>query len=250
MHRSNHHDLGISPTATHQSSRTHDGNRTARSSVHSLMNALTRSLSTWPRFMLAAGVATALLFAACADEDTVSTSTPDVTTPATTAAGPLTEIATVTGGGTDPSEIKGPPALTASGGGVEGPLGVGTYCWSETAPGASGPAGVCADAIGIITTPQVFAVSAGTTFEVTGFGASQPTSGTALVWPNSIASQAVGAFARAWTPEGDSVATLDVGVEGDAVSFVADLEPGAYVVGLSLQFPDGDVQYGLVIEVQ
>jgi hypothetical protein len=126
---------------------------------------------------------------------------------------------------------------------------VGTYCWTETAPGATGGAGICADAIGVITTPQIFSVPADTTFEVTGFGESEPTSGTALVWPDSIPSQSVGAFAQAWMPEGDPQ-TLDVTVDGDSVSFVADLDAGRYVVALGLLFPEGDVQYGLVVEVQ
>jgi len=211
------------------------------------MKALTRPLSTWPRIAIAVGAAAALLLGACADEDTDPTSTPEITATAWVVP---TEIATVVGGGTAPSEIKGPPSLMASGEGVEGPLGLGTYCWSETAPGASGSAGICADAIGIITTPQVFAVPAGTTFEVTGFEEFEPTSGTALVWPDTIPSQSVGAFAQAWMPGGESQASLDVTIDGDTVSFTADLEAGTYVVGLSLFFPEGDVQYGLVIEVQ
>jgi hypothetical protein len=201
---------------------------------------------------IAVGAATVLLFAACTDDGgDDATSTPDTTaTPTATASVAPTGVATVVGGGTDPGELQGPPSLMASGNGVEGPLGVGTYCWSETAPGASGGAGICADAIGIITTPQVFTVPAGTTFEVSGFGEFEPTSGTALVWPDSIPSQPAGAFAQAWMPDGDAATTLDVAIEGDAVSFVADLEPGSYVVGLSLNFAEGDVQYGLVIEVQ
>jgi len=211
------------------------------------MKTLTTSISSWPRIAIAVGAATVLLFAACSDGEGDSTPTPEAAT--ATASVPLTEIATVTGGGTDPSELKGPPPLMASGAGVEGPIGVGTYCWSEKSPGASGGAGICADAIGIITTPQIFAVPAGTTFEVTGFDEFQPTSGTALAWPGSIPSQSVGAFAQAWMPEGDSQ-SLDVSVGGEAVSFVADLEPGRYVVALGLLFPEGDVQYGLVIEVR
>jgi hypothetical protein len=214
------------------------------------MKTITSPLSTWPRVVLAAGVAAVLLLGACSDDKSDPTSTPETMTPTATESNPLTDVATVTGGGTDPSEIKGPPSLTASGDGVDGPLGVGTYCWSETAPGATGAAGICADAIGIITTPQVFAVPAGTTFEVTGFGEYEPTSGTALAWPDTISSQSVGAFAQAWMPSGESEATLDVMIDGDTASFVADLEPGTYVVGLSLYFPEGDVHYGLVIEVQ
>lgn len=183
----------------------------------------------------------ALTLAACASSDEPT---------ATEGAGSLlTDIATVEGGGTSPSDLTGPPDAIARTGDLEGALGRGSYCWTETAPGATGSAGICADSIGIITTAQVFVVEAGATIEVTGFGPFAPSGGTALAWAPTSDGDAVDTDLLAWPPEGDAL-TLSSEIGSGVVAFTADLEPGRYVVSLGLLFPEGDVQYGLVLDVE
>jgi hypothetical protein len=197
-------------------------------------------------------IAALALIGCSSDEDadaTATDGTPTSTVTADPTLSPLTAIATTEGGGTSIDDLMGPPDAVAASGGVEGALGRGTYCWAETAAGATGGAGICADAIGIITTRQVFAVERGATFDVSGFEPFEPTNGAVSAFAPSDEGGAVGGDLLAWTPEADStLLSSEIGPAG--VTFTADLEPGRYVVSVGLLFAEGDVLYGLVIEVQ
>ncbi|HEU0072818.1 MAG TPA: hypothetical protein VFS30_02315 [Dehalococcoidia bacterium] len=133
----------------------------------------------------------------------------------------------------------GPPDTTASSGGMTVEMGVGTYCWTR----------LCVDKIGPITrdtlkvtpgdeisveipdgTPRLREVS------VIAFPAAEP--------------QQLDNGETAWRADYDNGVTLRWERDEDAVRIDGTLEPGTYVLTVGMFFEPGDVQYGVVLEVE
>ena len=139
-------------------------------------------------------------------------------------------------------DFTGPPPATAYAGSVTVPLGLGTYCWTD--PGAE--VGLCADTIGIVTDPTALTVPVGSLVTV--------------AYPSGITE----AFVRAsplpgepiqddgatlvWAPEGEGQ-ELAVHLRPGAFGFFADLAAGQYLMSIRLFVPEGDVSYGLILDV-
>jgi hypothetical protein len=118
-------------------------------------------------------------------------------------------------------------------------MGIGTYCWGR----------VCVDKIGPITKGTlavdrrdrvVVAVPPGTPplreVSVTAFLAGQ--------------SQKLDNGDTAWQPDFAKSIELPTAELGQRVEFVADLQPGSYVVSVGMRFEPGDVQYSVVLDVK
>ncbi|MQA00989.1 MAG: hypothetical protein GEU80_17020 [Dehalococcoidia bacterium] len=134
-----------------------------------------------------------------------------------------------------------PPHLVLWDGTTPATLELGTYCWTS----------MCVDAIGVITTPEVYAVGEGAELRVDGLEAPSPEpelpvtgiSVTASVLPGEPVASDEGW--QAWHPEGEPVTLL----EGANAPFTVDLEPGRYLISVVVTFDGGDALYGAVIEV-
>src|SRR5690606_22564965 len=116
-----------------------------------------------------------------------------------------------------------PPAVEASSDGGSVAAGLGTYCWSP--PEGSGQPGLCADAIGIITTAAALPVSSGAnvTLETSEEGGlARSTGDTVEVWPfdqDTPEPPASGDWGQAWQPLEVPALPADVTMAGDSISF-------------------------------
>jgi hypothetical protein len=174
-------------------------------------------------FLLASLVVTALfaiLVAGCNGEAADDEETPDGTP-----------------GATSPR----PPEGQAAAGGERVELGLGTYCWTE------GGTGLCADAIGIITRDEVLSVDRGGRVSIEGdLARADVTIARVSAWPRPSDPIDSGPYGAAWGP-GDAQ-EFSLPVEDDA--FAADLEPGEYLVNISVNAAQGDASYGLLLTVR
>jgi hypothetical protein len=150
-------------------------------------------------------------------------------------------VATVVGG------LPSPPVASASAGGSNVALGLGSYCW--TPPG--GP-GLCADAVGIITGTSSLTVAPGGSLALGGplLGAAVETS-SATAWPRPAAPVATGDDWAAWSPRSGSASpgNQTLALDLDAGALAAPVLPGSYVVLVAVSFPQGDASYGLLVDV-
>ena len=131
-----------------------------------------------------------------------------------------------------------PPGTTASSGGAAVEMGIGTYCWGN----------VCVDKIGPVTRGAL-TMAAGDEIVV----AVPP--GAVLNSVNVIAFPAGDSVALAngelaWQPDFDAFTALESERDGDEIRIAVGLAPGTYVVMVGMFFETGDVQYGVVLEVQ
>ena len=132
-----------------------------------------------------------------------------------------------------------PPGTTASSGGAEVEMGIGTYCWTT----------LCVDKIGPITRGTL-TIASGDEVVV-----QVPSSAPAL---NEVSAEAFPATnpqeveggETAWQPDFSHDGTLEPERDRDQILIVPELEPGTYVLVVGMYFETGDVQYGVVLEVE
>jgi hypothetical protein len=140
--------------------------------------------------------------------------------------------------------IVAPPAATASTGGSSQRMGTGSYCW-----GAVGATAVCIDKQGVITNSQPLAVSSGTQISVqTGLQQAQiqevtVTAGVPAGQPTSLS-----ATEQSWQPPSQTQRLQGI-VNAAGIQFRATLNPGRYVVTVFVRAAQGDVSYGLLLQV-
>ncbi len=192
-----------------------------------------------------------LVFGACSGGDT----SPPPVTPAQTAAPerPLataaSPTATPTANAATPVGLDKPPAAIARAGSASVAMGLGSYCWT------SASSGLCVDTVGIMTGTTALGVSRGETVTIGGaFAQTDFTVSRARIRPVEGEPAYEGEDWLAWSPAaGDwpgewSALELDAGDEGFRLT--AELPSGRYLVSLSLGFPQGDANYGLILEIQ
>lgn len=152
------------------------------------------------------------------------------------------------GSATQPHPLDEPPALVASAGGTTVPLGLGTVCWMRPDVAVA----LCSDAVGIITSNVALRVTHGVRVTLTGERGAEgveSVSGTiALLGDGDEPLFDIGGT-LAWSRPADAD-SLDVTIDGGAMHFDNDLAPGRYIVALFAGFPQGDVLYGLLLEVE
>jgi hypothetical protein len=142
--------------------------------------------------------------------------------------------------------IDKPPAATATLGSQTLQMGVGTYCWSS----GSAP-GMCVDMAGPVTGPQELVVTAGTEVTVvTQFPAADIESAdVAALVPQGQPTRGSNCEMNWSFPPRDRI-PLTSNVDASDVRFNATLAPGRYIVTAFLKAPQGDVSYGIVIDVR
>lgn len=209
-----------------------------------------------------------VLGAACTDsEDTdggdetstpTTTSTPD---PMSTVIATVEDSRDNDASGIEPANPDAPPEGTLASTSGEVELGLGSYCWSP--PVASGNPSLCADAIGIITSPNDLTVSAGETLTI-----ADDEPGT-LPWPPLAIDTATLTAApsdpiqseaeyRAWQLEGGFESGVNLETDSSEISahtitLPEDLEPGRYL--LTIFYTAGadrgsDATYGAILIVE
>lgn len=125
-------------------------------------------------------------------------------------------------------------------------MGTGSYCWSD-----AGRSGVCADMIGIVTGTKALVAAAGATIAV-----ANPVPGSAAQIARATAYSATGQVLpiqggeQAWIGAAANGTPLAVTVTSAGIEFGAALAPGQYVVDVAMQYPQGSVRYGLLLEVR
>ncbi len=131
-----------------------------------------------------------------------------------------------------------PPATTASFDGAEVEMGIGTYCWSN----------VCVEKIGPVTRGALTIAGGDEIVVAVPLGAAL-NSVNAIAFPagDSVA-LANGELAR--QPDFDAFTSLNSERDGDEIRIAVGLAPGTYVVMVGMFFETGNVQYGVVLEVQ
>ncbi len=137
-----------------------------------------------------------------------------------------------------------PPDLVASSVAGRVPVATGTYCW------ASDGMGICADAMGVMTGVIPLRVAPGAAITIQGGLAWDSVEElTASVWTASDEPLFEGPSWIAWRPEED-VRSVAIRIEADGLSLAAPAQQGRFVLSLSVNVPQGDVMYGLLLDVE
>ncbi len=144
----------------------------------------------------------------------------------------------------DPAfDTSAPPDLVAVGGNTRAAVGTGSYCWT------SGDVGICGDSIGIITGDDPLVIRPGAAVSLVGMldwrrvqveGAQVSSAPAAPIDE--------GAGWLAWN-RGDDARGIDVTVNSEGLHFTAPDTVGTYIVDFFLRVPQGDVTYGVLLEV-
>ena len=130
------------------------------------------------------------------------------------------------------------PGTTATANGVTVDMGIGTHCWVR----------MCVDMIGPIT-KDTLTVARGDIIEV-----AVPQGAPALRDVNAFAFRAstptdLDSGAKAW-PLGADSRDLSTGRDGTKVEVDVDLPPGTWILSVGMFFEQGDISYGVVLEVR
>jgi hypothetical protein len=130
------------------------------------------------------------------------------------------------------------PGTTATANGATVDMGIGTHCWIR----------MCVDMIGPIT-KDTLTVASGDIIEV-----AVPQDTPALRDVNAFAFRAstptdLDSGAKAW-PLGADSRDLSTGRDGSKVEVDVDLPPGAWILSVGMFFEQGDISYGVVLEVR
>jgi hypothetical protein len=133
----------------------------------------------------------------------------------------------------------GPPDTTAFSGGTTVEMGVGTYCWTR----------LCVDKIGPITRDTLTIASGDEISVEVPDGTPSLREVSVIAFP-AAEPQQLDNGETAWRPDYDNGVTLRSERDEDAVRIDGVLEPGTYVLTVGMFFDAGDVQYGVVLEVQ
>jgi|SRR5581483_410122 len=164
------------------------------------------------------------------------------------AGGPAEPTASVVSRGTPAAATPGsarPPAASAAAGGATAALGIGSYCWSE--PGRTG---VCVDSVGPVTASQPLSVARGAMVSVANPVQGTPVGSAVVTAWSGLTSMPVQGGQLVWLLGGGSSSLLPVVVAASGLDFAADLAAGRYVVDIALTYPQGSVNYGLLLEVR
>jgi hypothetical protein len=118
-------------------------------------------------------------------------------------------------------------------------MGIGSYCWTS----------LCIDKIGPITRGRLDVTRGGSV--IVRVPASTPAlrSVNVTAFPAG-ASQDVGNGETAWRPDFDRGVEPAHSLTGQNVEVQAQLDPGSYVLVVSMFFERGDVQYAVVLDVR
>ncbi len=192
-----------------------------------------------------------LVFGACSGGDTspprvVSARTATPERPLATAAPPT---ATPTANDAAPAGRDRPPAMIARSGAASVAMGLGSYCWT------SASTGLCVDVGGIITGTAALRVGRGEAVTIGGeLAQTEFAVGRARIrrvegepayegedWLEWMPA------ARDWSGEWSA---LELDAVDEGLRLTAELPAGRYLVSLSLGFPQGDANYGLILEIQ
>ena len=84
---------------------------------------------------------------------------------------------------------------------------------------------------------------------MTGFGQYAPVEASAELWTRPEAGESQGANRTLWERAGDSI-EVAVTPGTDAIAITIDAEPGAYLLDLAVVYEEGEVEYGLQVDVQ
>ena len=131
-----------------------------------------------------------------------------------------------------------PPATTASAGGTAVEMGIGTYCWGN----------LCVDKIGSVTRGTL-QIAAAEKIDVAIPGGATLRSFNATAFPAGDSTTLQNGD-KAWQLDFERSVTLVSAHNGADVRIEGDLDPGTYVLTVGMFFESGDVQYGVVLEVQ
>jgi hypothetical protein len=176
--------------------------------------------------------------------------------------GAATAVAVAWGGDEDASRTVGGPLPTGSGsshtfaeppdaaaaaGSVSVPMGTGTYCWTQ--PGVPG---LCRDMQGPITGVRELQVQRGATVVVnTQFpGANIKTAVVSAYAVGTTQGKSEGPGELSWNFPPVNGQPLTSTTTARGLEFTAALNAGRYVVSVFLQVPEGDVVYGVVLDVR
>ena len=131
-------------------------------------------------------------------------------------------------------------------GGEEVRAGTGSSCWGE--PGSTG---LCIDKIGIITNTEVATINAGSALTLSnGLEEASIDSAVVSVFPAAGDPSELDDNEVSWPFPSSAAIELQPQVTDDGVSFLADLEAGRWLISVFLRVPQGDVSYGLFVEVK
>jgi hypothetical protein len=138
-----------------------------------------------------------------------------------------------------------PPATVRVSDGKTVEAGTGSSCWGEPAS-----TGLCIDKIGIITNAEIATIDAGAALRLSnGLEGADIDSVTVSVFSAEGDPSQLDDSEIAWPFPANPGAELQAEVTDDGVSFIADLEPGRWLISVFLKVPQGDVMYGLFVEV-
>ena len=132
-----------------------------------------------------------------------------------------------------------PPETTVSAGGETVGMGIGTYCWTT----------MCVDKIGPITRGTLVIASGDEVLVRIPDGAPALREVSIIAFP-AAEPQALDNGETAWRPDYDIGVTLTSERDDEEIRIGATLAPGTYVLSVGMFFESGDVQYGVVLEVE
>jgi hypothetical protein len=194
----------------------------------------------WPLTLIALVLVLLVAVACNGDDDADGTATPSPTVEPTSTGTPTstpTPTETPDGGGD-----FGIPEVTAISPGGAMVLGEGTYCW--TGPNAPG---LCVDKIGVITPLRSLVIAQGEAIELRGDLDWRGANALAVsVLPRPDEPVDSGPDWLAYRPEG---ASTGIGFEltADGIRFGLPVQPGDWLLTLSIAEERGDAMYGLLI---
>jgi hypothetical protein len=132
-----------------------------------------------------------------------------------------------------------PPGTTVTAGGITVEMGVGTYCWTTMCVDMIGP--ITRDTLNIASGDEVVVAvpedaRALNEVSVEAFPAANP--------------QVLDNGGTAWQPDFDHDGTVAADWDEEEIRIAVPLDPGTYVLVVGMFFEAGDVQYGVVLEVE
>jgi len=130
------------------------------------------------------------------------------------------------------------PGTTATANGATVDMGIGTHCWIR----------MCVDMIGPIT-KGTLKVAHGDIIEVAVPQGAPPLNDVSASAFPATSPTVLDSGANAWTHSADS-RDLRTGRDGSKVEVDVDLPPGTWILSVGMYFAQGDITYGVVLEVR
>ena len=132
-----------------------------------------------------------------------------------------------------------PPVTTASANGETAEMGIGTYCWTL----------LCVDKTGV-PTRGTLSVAPGDTVTLAIPDDAPPLREASANVFEATNAQTLDDGSEIWPYPGSPGEPLAPEIARDTVEVTVDLEPGQYVLAVSMFFEAGDVTYGVLLEVE